>query len=97
MDAGDNEGYVKNFNVLTMMAPTMPSCSNTESDVSNQVDDNGGDDDVGHEDDDDGCDDDVGHEDDDDGGDDDVGHEDDDDGGDDDADHANRLRRLAWS
>ena len=59
MDAGDNEGYVKNFNVLTMMAPTMPSCSNTESDV--QVDDNGGDDDVGHEDDDDGGDDDADH------------------------------------
>ena len=61
MDAGDNEGYVKNFNVLTMMAPTMPSCSNTDSDVSNQVDDNGGDDDVGHEDDDDGGDDDADH------------------------------------
>ena len=43
------------------MAPTMPSSSNTESDVSNQVDDNGGDDDVGHEDDDDGGDDDADH------------------------------------
>ena len=53
--------WIRNFNVLTMMAPTMPSCSNTESDVSNQVDDNGGDDDVGHEDDDDGGDDDADH------------------------------------
>ena len=61
MDAGDNEGYVKNFNVLTMMTPTMPSCSNTEPDVSNQGDDNGGDDDVGHEDDDVGGDDDANH------------------------------------
>ena len=42
---------MKNFNVLTMiMTPTMPSCSNTEPDVSNHVDDDdvGGDDDADH-------------------------------------------------
>ena len=94
MDAGDNEGYVKNFNVLTMMTPNKAFVlSNTEPDVSNQVDDNGGEDNVGHEDDDVGGEDDVGHEDDGVGGKDDVGHEDDGVGGDNDADHANKLRR----
>ena len=48
MDAGDN---LKNFNVLTMMTSTMTYCSNTEPDVSNQVDDNGGEDEEDHSDD----------------------------------------------